>query len=963
MIINYGITQITINPSDDSYRYRSIMGEHGLTLMFSLAEFVDIPVGAYCAFEGNTYTLEKPLNVVKKHSRSFDYTLIMESSQAKLNKYKLRNIVDNRLKFNLTATPDVHLQQIIDNLNQRDSGWTMGTCLVASDKLISYNHTFLLDALNQIAEEFNTEWEINQKIISLRKVEYNKSTPLALSYGRGNGFRSGVSRINDGNRKAIEVLFVQGGEKNIDASLYGDSVLLLPKEQTLTYEGREYIVDADGYSIKRNDIAQVTGEEDSLDLSNIYPKREGTISSVIVVDEANNFYDFIDSSIPLALDYSACLMDGMTMTVIFQSGILSGREFEVSYNHTDRKFAIVPQEMDGMTMPNATFIPAINDRYIVFNMGMPEAYIRDDLSETGASWDMFREAIEYFYEHENPGFSFTGELDGIWSKQDWLNVGGKIILGGHIQFTDSHFQTEPILIRITGIKDYINNPYSPIIDLSNNTGSASLSSELKQLDAKEVVTDQQFKDSLQFTRRTFRSAQETMMLLQEALLDFTGGINPITVQTMQLLVGDESLQFRFVDDKITPVEVTHVLSFNTSTKIFTSEAGIIQHMTFGIDIIKPTREATDYHYWDVAEYNSPPLADPLIPYYFYIRASKTTEEATFYMSETAVEMDPVGDYYYFLMGFLNSEFDNDRQFAIMYGFTEVLPGRITTNVVATDTLLAEFAKLADWIIENGKIRSVGETGGIPWAELDGANGLLTFIKGVITAQFGIIDDLPKIKLANDDNLMETFSTVDVEDENQIGLQFSNGAGDTMKVIIDNRSFGDFIEMRTAGDQVVGIGLDGIEIVCGSKLIGKLNSQKCALYVVPSIAATYLGAAIYASSISISAPNVYAAYFRGNMMVDGFSQLGLDSPKIKVKKFTGTTSAIEGGTVGIAHGLDYTKIIMFDAIVNNRVRPNYGQTGYRYEVDLNSINFSVYNNPTSSENILSKPFVITVIYEE
>ena len=45
-------------------------------------------------------------------------------------------------------------------------------------------------------------------------------------------------------------------------------------------------------------------------------------------------------------------------------------------------------------------------------------------------------------------------------------------------------------------------------------------------------------------------------MLEDALLDnFTNSINPIAIQTMQMLVGDESLQFRFVNSKTNPVGV------------------------------------------------------------------------------------------------------------------------------------------------------------------------------------------------------------------------------------------------------------------------------------------------------------------------------------------------------------------------------------------------------------------------
>ena len=144
------------------------MGENSLTLKFSLAEHVEIPLGSYCEFMGETYTLDIPENLKMNHSRSFDYTVTMSSSQAHLVRYKFRNTIDRRLKFSLTAKPQEHLQMLIDNLNLRETGWIAGECIEGTEKLISYNHTTCMDALSQIAEAFETEWEVTGKTISLK---------------------------------------------------------------------------------------------------------------------------------------------------------------------------------------------------------------------------------------------------------------------------------------------------------------------------------------------------------------------------------------------------------------------------------------------------------------------------------------------------------------------------------------------------------------------------------------------------------------------------------------------------------------------------------------------------------------------------------------------------------------------------------------------------------------------------
>ena len=677
-------TTLDIHESEESYRYRSIMGEHSLTLKFSLPEYIEFPIGTWCEYMAVKYTLEVPANFKKHGNRNFEYTLLMQSVQVQLGRYKLRNTVDKRLKFSMCATPKEFLQTIVDNLNQRDSGWSVGDCIVSTEKTIPFDHSYIDAALQSVADTFNTEWEIVGKVIHLRKVEYFKDDPLPLSYGKGNGFVPGLGRSTESESRPIEIMFAQGGSKNIDRSKYGAPELLLPKSQTLEYEGRTYISDAEGYSIQRKDKPLKYKTEDSLDCSEIYPSRVGTVSKVEVIDEANNFYDVIDDSIPENLDYNDYLIEGENMTIIFQSGMLAGNDkaFELKYKHAERRFEIVPQEIDGQTMPGGVYVPRVGDTYAIFGCMLPDAYVCDNASQTGASWDMFRETAKALYEKEDVKFTFTGELQGMWAKRNWLKVGGKLVVGGYVLFSDNQFAPEGIPIRITGIKDYPTSPYSPTIELSNDVQGKSLSSTIDEIQNGNVIVEDNDKEIIRFTKRRFRDAVETMKMLEDALLEnFTSSITPITVQTMAMLVGDESLQFRFVDSSLRPIQ--YHITYNQETKQLIAPATILQHMTLGIDTITSDRSKTEYKHWNIKGYTSPVLDKLSQQYYFYAKVPTGTGEGEFVLSPTAISMDDVSGFYHLLVGLLNSEYDGERSFVTLYGFTEVLPGRITTDKIVS----------------------------------------------------------------------------------------------------------------------------------------------------------------------------------------------------------------------------------------------------------------------------------------
>ena len=683
MQLHFNSTYIDILTTDESYRYRSIMGEHTLNLYFSLSTYTDIPTGAWCEFQGERYTLNQPAKVVKHNSRYFEYTLTMDSEGANLKNYKFRNSNDKTLKFPFTASPRYHIQILVDCLNMIDSGWQVGTTIEANEKLISYNHNNCLEALDMIAKAFETEYEIIGKTIHLHKVEYFKDNPLPLQYGKGKGFKTGVSRTTEQSR--ITRLYVQGGDRNIDRSKYGNKELLLPKSQEYVYEGVTFVSDNKGLSIAIKN-AQNNGfiNEQSLDLSHIYPSRKGTVSAVFEVDKAKHFYDFADTSIPQALNFNDLQIKGEKMVIYFESGMLSGREFEVSkYDHAQKRFQLVLKEEDGTTMPNDIFKPAVGDRYSVYNMHLPAAYICDNATKSGASWEMMKEACKYLYENRADLFTFTGDLDGIWAKKNWANVGGRLKMGAYIYFSDNEFQRTPVAIRIVGLKEYVNNPYSPQIELSNKVQGHSFVSEMRKLQNQEVYFGEMNKKAISETKRSWRNALETIKQVEEAFPEYTKSIIPATVQTMMALVGNKAGQFAFVANKTNPITVPHTLYFDRNNKQINAGSGWIKHYTLGTTDIKPSHSAADYKYWYVSSFVSGRLDDKSKTYYLYIKASKTAETAQFFLSENKIGMEEVAGFYHFLYATVNSEYDGERGIAQFNGFTEITGGQLVTNKISS----------------------------------------------------------------------------------------------------------------------------------------------------------------------------------------------------------------------------------------------------------------------------------------
>lgn len=800
--------------TDSSYHYEEIMGDNNVVLYFSLPFFFEFPVGCHINFDNVEYTLLELGSFNKINERNYEYTLTFESPQKRLSCYKLRNKVDGRLSFTLTAQPFEFIELIVWNMNQRDGGgWSIGECVTSAEKVQSFNHNSLLDALNTVAQLFETEWEIVNKTINLRKVEYNKEerTVNRLSYGRGNGFISGVSRQNSGE-KAVDVLWVEGGDRNIDQSTYtytkvieGQTQTLhanklrLPKNKTYYYKpssdstkkGTAYdmrtiriifgnntdkinayiadcmqvITDEDGFGVKRAVFIN-NGYEDSLELSDIYPSLKLNVATATLIDKDKRFWNIKarDVSGVTRVNYNDYIIAGETMTIIFNTGMLTGKEFDISkYDYSKNEFEIVPAAIDGITMPDLAiddqdsegkhgtgYIPRAKetsagevtyegDEFAVFHVALPSEYI------SKAENDLLIDACEYLYKHGEVEVEFNGTLDAIWAKNKWATLSNYLILGGYINFFDNAFCQDGKMLRILSVKQYLNNPHAPEITLSNSTVAQGITSEIKKIATNEQYYDYKIaQERAAMNRRSFKDSEETQKALQSwaeyynNILETYGddlteemkeqlrneyskwdkAISPITIQTMQMLVGDKNLQYEFGavyqwgDDDA-------VVSFNRQSwsPYWNSEGALVCPANFangdevymrhsyyantGNDTqqsdgtIKNIPDA-DYPYWEIIKRTFVP-ANPDSPYYLYLKCPRTAlsaenrgkvkVQAQFELVEIKTgTMLPYNtdEMFWFLVGIVNAEVSGARSYANMFGSVEISGSQIKLSQIVSN---------------------------------------------------------------------------------------------------------------------------------------------------------------------------------------------------------------------------------------------------------------------------------------
>ena len=665
--------------SSESYHEAKVGAVSTLVVETTSDKAIVFPLGTYCTWRGEKFALYTPAEVVKVSEREYRYTLTLsgEGQQLALSKFKfiVANPEDVRLSFTLTGKPHFFLEQILRSL---PAGFSIGACLEAEAQAISFKHEDCLSALSRVAEAFKTEWHITGKTLNLGKVVGNKANAVTLSYGKGKGLLSGLTASNDSEKSPVGKLFIQGTERNIDPTKYGAKSLHLPKGRTLAYEGRTYVVSADGQSLSVSGLSTDGRKEDSFDGTNIYPQRVGVVSSVVVTPNGN--YDIVDKDNPV--DYSQYRIAGEKATITFQTGRLAGRTFDIAqdkdvlrYDHATKRFQLVSVEEDGMKLPEPkVFYPAVGDKYAVFGVRLPDEYI------TKAETELLNASVRYFHEELQPKVTYKAELDGLYAQKNWGVLAPKLAIGAYVRLVDTSLDIDDH-VRITAIRTKLSQQYKPQITLSNEVQAPSLAVSLGTLEAEGV----QQKEEVQAVRREVaRSYQQAMNLAdgiaEEVRAGFGDSISPVTARTMQLMVGDKSLQFVFVASPTATGSVTHNVTWDESRGILHADRGYLRHMTLGINTLSADHKPSEYKTWTLPAYDYAVRTDQKT-IHLYAKVERNGANGVFFASDTAKAMEAEAGYYYLYLGMLSPA--PNRAFTPLYGYTEVLPSQIRTERITS----------------------------------------------------------------------------------------------------------------------------------------------------------------------------------------------------------------------------------------------------------------------------------------
>lgn len=422
---------------DSSSRWTEEVGvEFVVTVNFTTWEFFVLSVGDYVEISGKRFSIKKEYRPKKTDTQKYTYNISFYGRE-----HDMQDLLFCRLNqgkddlesvFAYDGTPMEMLEKLVANMNRNTDGvtWRAGQAVTGDRKTINFNGLFCWDAAGEIAGAWETEWWLDGEYLNIGKCEHGER--VALGYMKG--LKTGLTQNENSNSvKWFTRLIPVGSAKNIDPSKYGHTHLQLPS--------RDKYIDLNtqlGLKEHREEAA----------FQDIFPHRLGTVSSVRSEEQTNKdgkkytVYYVKDKDLPFNPD--EYMIGEEVIHITFESGDLSGREFECNWHNGTQEFEIINTYPDENTqIPGGNIIPQAGDTYILTNIRMPDEYY--PIAE-----EQYKQAVDSFLTEYSKDISiYSGNTDYIHVDKNSVPLS----LGQRVRLEDAqYFEAGYLDTRITRIE-------------------------------------------------------------------------------------------------------------------------------------------------------------------------------------------------------------------------------------------------------------------------------------------------------------------------------------------------------------------------------------------------------------------------------------------------------------------------------------------------------------------------------
>lgn len=426
---------------DGSKMSRQLMDHHYIVLKFSTEEPVYFEIGdsVEIAAFGLFVLTSAYFPKYNETTDGYDYELQMDayymSWKNKICKYRPQYGA-NETSFKLTTSVSVHLNVVLSNLKALNYKYhnkdfsvdymTYNKEVFDTEKrfLVEYSSISIIEALNTICETLDCEWWVDGSIIYLGYCEMNGQTTFEqgvnmLSMSQSESKSSFITRLYAfGSDKNIPSGYFSGADADVTTDGIATDYLMLPNKD----------VDEEGYYSKDGYIENVNVvKSDSQAIEGVvkfedeYPKVSCSISAIKTYESTvenedgtkatATFWQITSEESFVTSFETSWKKKGLTLMIRFESGALTGMEFEVNFKIIDKVkyFKIVANDTYGRTLPDSAMCPKIGDKFYLYNWDATKITETPLISE--AQEALYVRAKNYYKKSMVDNSNFTCVLD------------------------------------------------------------------------------------------------------------------------------------------------------------------------------------------------------------------------------------------------------------------------------------------------------------------------------------------------------------------------------------------------------------------------------------------------------------------------------------------------------------------------------------------------------------------------
>lgn len=772
----------TVVTTDSCERRKSLQGDNCIDISFHDTEYIELPAGSYILFEDEKFSLIEDYRPRQEVSGIYTYNIRFSGIEEHFIKPILFRYVRNadntiafkEAEFSLYADLNEAGELIMETLKNVFPApayeWRKNCDLSKTErKVLSFSGQRLSDALSSIAREFETEWWIekipqtNLHILHFEKCEERGHFRLSRFDLSENGIPRSLASVDMQSQpeRIPSRLYVYGSERNIVPPPNGSNSLYCKRLQLP--DGTDYI-DVPGSS---------SGIEEIKFFDEIYPRWTGHITALRIVEKNGQFqYYFKDDR--LEYDENVHRIEGLNPRILFESGALRGREFEVTYNASHKEFYIEPVTEGNLLLPAPGFAPSegngtdLGDAYVLFNIRMPESYIQ------AAQNELREKAVEYA---EKLARSYP-PVNCTTHEVYWASKNLRPEIGATVEIYDTQFPSEtdklPCLVsRITAYSYKLTRPFNISFTVAESLAEGRFTTLENRISEQNGRIDSVWQDTRTISRRGWRDAEELAGMIDNLRSDL-------------LLIGNPEGQFvttfRFQANKN-----------NDPNSLYISE-GELHHVIYK----RNDDPDNKYGIWQHTNYTLLNLPDSNRSYYLYARCNKNNSQCTIVPSLGQQPVEEDAGFYNFLLGTISSVFDNKRALNIVSGYTQIAGGSITTEKIQSPggNLVIDLSKETPLIEAKGGAEIRGKivlTSGDTYEKINEIKNELDTLPPIIGRNYLKLSDKIYYALTDYTRDKYTISLFNIGDNGKsFNVRYTNGLNEpgiyTFSVTVKNLSY-------------------------------------------------------------------------------------------------------------------------------------------------------------------------------